>query len=44
MELDKDLYKEIKEYCDLNKLKTRDFIHQILRDAFMKEKYGNGKM
>ena len=40
MQLDNKLYKEIKEYCDLNELKTRDFIHDILKKAFLKEKYG----
>lgn len=40
MQLDKELYNEIKEYCELNGLKTRDFIHQMLRDAFLIEKYG----
>lgn len=40
MQLDNKLYKEIKEYCELNELKTRDFIHDILKKAFLKEKYG----
>ena len=40
MQLDKELYNEIKEYCELNELKTRDFIHQMLKDAFLIEKYG----
>lgn len=40
MEIDRDLYKEIKEYCDLNGLKVRDYIHKLLKDAFMKDKYG----
>lgn len=41
MVLDKNLYDEINEYCKLNKLKTRDFIHKILKEAFLKEKYGD---
>lgn len=41
MEIDKNLYKEIKAYCDLNGLKARDFIHKLLKDAFIKEKYGD---
>ena len=41
MQLDKNLYEEINEYCKLNNLKTRDFIHKILKDAFVKEKYGD---
>lgn len=40
MQLDKRLYEEIGEYCKLNGLKTRDFIHKILKEAFLKEKYG----
>lgn len=40
MEIDKKLYNEINEYCKLNNLKTRDFIHKILKEGFMKEKYG----
>ena len=40
MEIDKRLYDEINEYCKLNGLKTRDFIHKILKEGFMKEKYG----
>ena len=40
MEIDKQLYAEIKEYCELNGLKPRDFIHNILKKAFMEEKYG----
>lgn len=42
MQLDKQLYDEINDYCKLNNLKTRDFIHKILREAFNTEKYGNG--
>lgn len=40
MQIDKRLYDEINEYCKLNELKTRDFIHKILREAFNKEKFG----
>lgn len=40
MQIDKHLYDEINEYCKLNELKTRDFIHKILREAFNKEKFG----
>lgn len=40
MEIDKQLYAEIKEYCELNGLKPRDFVHNILKKAFMEEKYG----
>lgn len=41
MQLDKQIYDEINEYCKLNGLKTRDFIHNLLKEAFMKEKYGD---
>jgi hypothetical protein len=41
MVLDKNLYDEINEYCKLNALKTRDFIHKILKEAFLREKYGD---
>jgi hypothetical protein len=41
MVLDKDLYGEISEYCILNGIKTRDFIHEILREAFLIKKYGD---
>jgi hypothetical protein len=41
MQIDKQLYDEIHEYCKLNELKTRDFIHKILREAFNKEKFGD---
>ena len=40
MEIDKDLYKEIKDYCELNNLKPRDDIHDLLKRAFMEDKYG----
>lgn len=40
MEVDKKLYEEIKEYCELNGLKPRDFTNSLLKKAFMEEKYG----
>lgn len=40
MQIDKQIYDEINEYCKLNNLKTRDFIHKLLKEAFLKEKYG----
>lgn len=40
MEVDKQLYAEIKEYCELNGLKPRDFTNDLLKKAFMEEKYG----
>jgi hypothetical protein len=41
MQIDKQIYDEINEYCKLNNLKTRDFIHKLLKEAFLKEKYGD---
>jgi hypothetical protein len=41
MQLDKKIYDEINLFCKENGLKTRDFIHKILKDAFLKEKYGD---
>ena len=40
MEIDKKLYADIKEYCQLNGLKVKDFINDTLKRAFMAEKYG----
>lgn len=40
MEIDKKLYNEIKDYCLLNNLKPRDYIHELLKKAFMEDKYG----
>lgn len=40
MVIDKDLYNDIKEYCELNNLKVRNFIHKLLKESFLKEKYG----
>lgn len=41
IEINKLLIKDIKEYCSLNDLKLTDFINSLLKDAFMKEKYGD---
>lgn len=41
MQIDKQIYDEINEYCKLNNLKARDFIHKLLKEAFLKEKYGD---
>ena len=40
MEIDKKLYEEIKEYCDLNGIKAKDYVNGLLRKAFMQDKYG----
>ena len=34
------LYEGIKDYCELNGLNTNKFINSLIKDAFMKEKYG----
>lgn len=34
------LHNEIKEYCKLNNLKVNIFINELLKKAFMREKYG----
>ena len=34
------LYQDIKEYCQLNNIKTNEFINNMLREGFMIEKYG----
>lgn len=39
--IDEILYNDIKEYCELNGLKTSEFINQQLKDAFLMEKYGD---
>ena len=41
MQIDKKIYDEINEYCKDNGLKTKDFIHKLLKEAFLKEKYGD---
>ena len=38
--LDTKLHNEIKEYCKLNNLKVNIFINELLKKAFMREKYG----
>lgn len=40
MNIDKKLYSEIKDYCRLNNLKISDYINNLLRKAFIIEKYG----
>lgn len=40
MILNKKLEKDIKEYCNLNKLKYSDFVNTLLKKAFLEEKYG----
>lgn len=40
VDIDKNLHRDIKGYCDLNGLKISDFVNELLRKAFLKEKYG----
>lgn len=42
MQVDEKLYAEIKQYCELNGLKIKPFITDLLRKAFNREKYGDG--
>lgn len=44
MEIDKSLYNEIKAYCEINGLNTREYIHRLLKKAFMVDKYGEVPM
>ena len=38
--IDEILYQDIKEYCELNNIKTNVFINKILKKSFMIEKFG----
>lgn len=38
--VDRKLYSQIKEYCSLNDLKISAYIDELLKDAFMRDKYG----
>lgn len=40
IEIKSDLYDDLKEYCELNKLKINVFINNLIKSAFMVEKYG----
>lgn len=41
MEVDKKLYQEIKQYCELNGLKPSEYVNSTLKKAFMEDKYGS---
>lgn len=41
MQVDEKLYAEIKQYCELNGLKIKSFISDLLRNAFNREKFGD---
>ena len=38
--IDNELYNEIKDYCRINNLKIGAYINQLLKKAFMIDKYG----
>lgn len=41
VQIEDELYNDIKEYCKLNKLKIGSFINEILKKSFLVEKYGD---
>lgn len=41
IQISEDLYQEIKEYCQINKLKLNDFIDALLIKSFNLEKFGD---
>ena len=41
IEINNNLYKDIKEYCKVNELELKSFINKTLKDAFMVLKYGD---
>lgn len=41
VQIEDELYNDIKEYCKLNKLKISSFINEILKKSFLVEKYGD---
>ena len=41
IDIDEKLHKEIKEYCKANNLKIGQFVTELLRKAFIVEKYGD---
>ena len=40
VEIDEKLYNDIKVYCSLNALKIKAFVNELLKKAFIIEKYG----
>lgn len=40
IEIRDDLFKNIEEYCDLNNIVAREYINDVLKKEFIKEKYG----
>jgi hypothetical protein len=41
IEIKDKLYKDIESYCALNKLDFKDYVNDLLKKAFMEEKYGD---
>ena len=40
IKIDDKLKEEIKQYCTLNKLKMGEFVNKLLKESFIREKYG----
>lgn len=38
--IDDKLYADIKEYCDVNELRVREYVEGLLKKAFLTDKYG----
>ena len=41
IEIKDKLYKDIESYCTLNELNFNDYVNDLLKKAFMEEKYGD---
>ena len=37
----RELYSQIREFCDFNDLKVSEYVNSLLKDAFMRDKYGD---
>ena len=38
--IDDKLYGDIKDYCDINNLRMREYVETLIRESFMVDKYG----
>ncbi len=38
--IDDKLYGDIKDYCDINNLRMREYVETLIRKSFMVDKYG----
>lgn len=38
--IDDKLYGDIKDYCDINSLRMREYVETLIRKSFMVDKYG----